>query len=69
MKIGVSETYLPGYGQMPVVTPEEGRIRIGINDKKLDDNVGLIKFVVVKVSASALAKFADFWKEARKTLR
>ena len=69
MKIGVSETYLPGYGQMPVVTPEEGRIRVGINDKKLDDNTGAIKFVVVKVSSSALAKFGDFWKDARKTLR
>jgi hypothetical protein len=69
MKIGVSEAYLPGYGQMPVVTPEEGRIRVGINDKKLDDNTGAIKFVVVKVSSSALAKFGEFWKETRKILR
>lgn len=69
VKIGVSDVHLPGYGQMPQVATEAGRLRIGINDKKLDDNLGVIKFNVVKVSTAGIDRFMKFWKDAETLLR
>ncbi|MBN1808996.1 MAG: hypothetical protein JW909_07990 [Planctomycetes bacterium] len=69
MRIGVSKTYMPGYGDMPAVATDTGRIFLGINDKKLDDNLGSITVRLIKVSAEAVSRFDEFWKTAAAGLK
>lgn len=61
-KVGVSNTVLPAYGPMPQKALDAGALRLGINDKKLDDNIGVIEVTVVRVPGNETQEFEAFWE-------
>lgn len=62
-KVGVSQNVLPAYGKMPVVVEEEGLLRLGINDKRLDDNIGRLTVTAVRIPGAQLSAFEEFWNK------
>ena len=67
-KVGVSEAILPAYGRMPVVCKESGLLRLAMNDKRLDDNVGRLTVTIIRVPGAELAEFEKFWEKKLKPL-
>ena len=62
-KVGVSDTVLPAFGRQPKIAPETGLLRVGINDKVLDDNVGYMDVTVSRVPGKELDAFEKFWAD------